>query len=85
MFVHDIVLHVKFELVIVEALQLSLQVADVGLQHGLHVGGGGGLSLQQVPLGFQHFVLLFQVSYLWHQKEVPKRIKQVLTSFTEVV
>ncbi len=66
---HDIVLHVESVFVVVEKLQLPLQVGDVGLQHGLNGRGGGSLSLHQLPLGFQHFVLLLQVSYLWHKQE----------------
>lgn len=67
--VHDVVLHVKFVFVVVEKVQLPLQVGNVGLQHGLGIGGGCGLLLQQLPLGIQHFILLLQKSHLWHTNQ----------------
>lgn len=69
-FKHSFIISVKSLFVIVESLKVLLQMADVGFQPRLNVRGGGRLSLKQVPLGLQHFVLLLQKSYLWHRKKV---------------
>lgn len=74
-FVHDFILHVEFLLVIVEVVQLFLQSGNVGLQPGLNVRGGDSLFLKKFPLGFQHFVLLFQRSDLWYKEEVQTKPK----------
>lgn len=54
----------QLHLVVAEAVQLPAQVSNVGLKHGVNVGAGGGLSLEQVPFGLQHFVLLLQEANL---------------------
>lgn len=57
-------IRLQLHLVVAQTVQLSAQVGDVGLKHGVDVGARGGLSLQQVPLGLQHFVLLLQEAHL---------------------
>lgn len=57
-------LALQLDLLVAEPIQLSAQVGDVGLEHGVHVAACGGLFLQQLPLGFQHLVLLLQVADL---------------------
>jgi len=53
-------LSLHLDLLIAEPIQLSAQVGNVGLEHAVDVGAGGGLVLQQAPFGLQHFVLLLQ-------------------------
>ena len=57
-------LPVQLELIVVDHVQLPPQVGHVGLEHGLNVGALRPLVLQQLPLGLQHLVLLFQVAHL---------------------
>ena len=57
-------LSLQLHLLVAEPVQLPAQVGDVGLEHGVDVGAGGGLILQQAPLGLQHFVLLLQEANL---------------------
>ena len=57
-------LSLQLHLLVAQAVQLSAQVGDVGLEHGVDVGAGGGLLLQQAPLGLQHLVLLLQEAHL---------------------
>ena len=57
-------LSLQLHLLVAEPVQLPAQVGDVGLEHGVDVGAGGGLILQQAPLGLQHFVLLLQEAHL---------------------
>lgn len=47
-----------------QVVQLLAQVGNVGFEHGVSVGAGGGLLLQEFPLGLQHFVLLLQEAHL---------------------
>lgn len=54
----------QFELFVTQIVQVLSQVGDVGLEHHVDVRAGGGLLLQKFPLGFQHFVLLFQEPHL---------------------
>jgi len=54
----------QLDLLVAQAIQLSAQVGDVGLEHGVDVGAGGCLLLQQLPLGLQHLVLLLQEAHL---------------------
>lgn len=61
---HVVQVSLQPHLVVTQAVQLSAQVGDVGLEHGINVGAGGSLSLEETPLGLQHFVLLFQEAYL---------------------
>lgn len=53
-------LALQLDLLAAKPIQLSAQVVDVGLEHALDVGAGGGLALQQFPLGLEHCVLLLQ-------------------------
>lgn len=57
-------LSLQLDLLIAKPIQLSAQVINVGLKHSVNVGAGGGLVLQQAPLGLQHFVLLLQETHL---------------------
>lgn len=57
---HVLQLALQLDLLVAKPIQLSAQVADVGLKHALDVGASGGLTLQQVPLGLEHCVLLLQ-------------------------
>lgn len=82
-FVHSVVFTVNSVFVFVEIVQLALQFVDVGLQHGFNVRGAGSLALQQLPLSFQHFVLLLQVSHLRHNEEVPTKSDKHLLSVVE--
>lgn len=61
---HVLQLALQLDLLIAKPIQLSAQVGDVGLKHSIDVGTGGGLFLQQLPLGLQHFVLLLQEANL---------------------
>lgn len=61
---HVLQFPLQLDLLIAQAIQLSAQVGDVGLEHGVDVGAGGGLFLQEAPLGLQHFVLLLQEAHL---------------------
>lgn len=61
---HVLQLSLQLDLLVAQAIQLSAQVSDVGLKHGVNVGAGGGLFLQELPLGLQHFVLLLQEAHL---------------------
>ena len=57
-------LRVQVLLVQGELLQLGLQALDVGLEQGLTLRGRPSLSIQHLPLGLQHFILLLQVPHL---------------------
>lgn len=57
---HVLQLALQLDLLVAEPIQLSAQVVDVGLEHAVDVGAGGGLFLQQIPLGCEHCVLLLQ-------------------------
>lgn len=57
---HVFQLRLQLDLLIAQPVQLSAQVGNVSFKHGVDVGAGGGLLLQQAPLGLQHFVLLLQ-------------------------
>lgn len=57
---HIVKVGLQLHLVVAQAVELSAQVGNVGLEHGVDVGAGGGLALEEVPFGLQHFVLLFQ-------------------------
>lgn len=46
------------------------QVGDVGFEHHVDVRAGGGLFLQKFPLGFKHFVLLFQEPHLLREMKL---------------
>lgn len=59
----------QFDLLVAQAIKLSTQVGNVGLEHGVHVGAGGGLFLEQFPFGLQHLILLLQETHLWRQKK----------------
>ena len=61
---HVVQLGLHAQLLVAQAVQLSAQVGDVGLEHGVHVGGTAGLLMQQLPLGLQHLVLLLQEAHL---------------------
>ena len=67
---HVLQLPLQLHLLIAQAVQLSAQVGDVGLEHGVDVGACGGLVLQEAPLGLQHLVLLFQEAYLGVEREI---------------
>lgn len=54
----------QLEFFMTQVVQMLSQVGDVGFEHHVDVRARGGLFLQKFPLGFQHFVLLFQESYL---------------------
>lgn len=45
-------------------IQLPPQVGDVVLEEGLQVALGTFLLLEEVPFGFQKFILLFQEPHL---------------------
>lgn len=57
---HIVEISLQLHLVVAQAVELSAQVGNVGFEHGVDVGAGSGLALEQVPFGLQHFVLLFQ-------------------------
>lgn len=42
---HVVQVGLQLHLVVAQAVKLSAQVGDVGLEHGVNVGAGGGLSL----------------------------------------
>lgn len=54
----------QLEFFMAQVFQLLAQVGNVGLEHDISVGAGGGLLLQEFPLGLQHFVLLLQEAHL---------------------
>lgn len=68
---HVFQLSLQLDLPTAHAVELSAQVANVGLKHGVDVGAHGGLVLEEAPLGLQHLVLLFQEAHLWGQNETP--------------
>lgn len=53
-----------------QIVQMLSQVGDVGFEHHVDVGAGGGLFLQKFPLGFKHFVLLFQEPHLLREMKL---------------
>lgn len=61
-------LSLQLHLLIAQSVELSAQVADVGLEHAVDVGAGGGLFLQEAPFGLQHLVLLLKETYLRKHK-----------------
>lgn len=67
---HVVQVSLQPHLVVTQAVQLSAQVGDVGLEHGINVGAGGCLVLQEAPLSLQHLVLLFQEAYLCVEREI---------------
>lgn len=63
------------------------QVGNVGFEHHVDVRVGGGLFLQKFPLGFKHFVLLFQEPYLLREMTINvenENIKPVLHFYIEI-
>lgn len=54
-----------------DAIQLPAEVVEVGVEEGLQVlpHGPGALLLQEVPLGLQDLVLLFQEAHLRGSRE----------------
>lgn len=54
----------QLDFFVTQVVQMLLQVGNVGFEHHVDVRAGGGLFLQKFPLGFKHFVLLFQEPYL---------------------
>ena len=64
------VVHIGLQphLLVAQAVELSAQVCDVGLEHAVDVGACGGLVLQEAPLGLQHLVLLLQEAHLQVRK-----------------
>lgn len=67
--VYDFTLRVKFEPVIVEQVQVSLQAGDVFFVQRLDFRWISSIPLQQIPLGFQQFVLLLQKSDLEQKQQ----------------
>lgn len=63
---HGLQFRLQAALVIAQGVQLLPEGTEVGLKEGLEVlrGCGGGLLLQEVPLGLQDFVLLLQETHL---------------------
>lgn len=71
----------QFEFFITHVVQMLSQVGDVGFEHHVNVRVGGGFSLKKFPLGFKHFVLLFQEPYLLREMTINvenENIKHVL-------
>lgn len=54
-----------------DAIQLPAEVIEVGVEEGLQVlsDSPGALLLQEVPLGLQDLVLLFQEAHLQRSRE----------------
>lgn len=69
--VYGFTLRVKFEPVIVEQVQVSLQAGDVFFVERLDFRWISSIPLQQTPLGFQQFVLLLQKSDLEQKQQEP--------------
>lgn len=61
-------LSLQLDFLIAQPIELSAQVRDVGLEHAVDVGAGGGLVLQEAPFGLQHLVLLLQETDLCRYK-----------------
>ena len=61
---HAFQLHLLLRALSPQAVQLLPQVVDVGFKHGLKVGPGGFMLLQEAPLGLQDLVLLLQEPHL---------------------
>ena len=61
---HVVQLSSQTTLLVTQCVKVAAQVSDVGLKHGIDAGAGGGLVLQETPLGLQHLVLLLQVTHL---------------------
>lgn len=60
---------------IAQAMQVSAQFSDVVLEHGIDFSVGGGLFLQNSPLGLQPFVLLLQKAHLrWDIKHLNEHL-----------
>ncbi len=59
----------QLHFVIAKAVELSAQIGDVGLEHGVDVGACGRLVLKKAPFCLQHLVLLLQETYLHWQDE----------------
>lgn len=60
----------QFDFFVAQVVELLAQVGNVGLEHDINVGAGGGLLLQKFPLGLKHFVLLLQEAYLHTGEEL---------------
>lgn len=63
-------LRLQLELLVTQIVQMLPQVGDVGFEHHVDVGAGGGLFLQKFPLGFKHLVLLFQEPHLLRETKL---------------
>lgn len=61
---HIVQVGFQLDLVVAQTVELSAEVANVGLEHGVNVGTGCGLLLEEGPFSLQHLVLLLQEAYL---------------------
>jgi len=66
---HVLQLSFQLHLLISQPIELSAQVRNVGLKHGVDVRAGGGLFLEETPFGLQHLVLLFQEAHLGEKRK----------------
>ena len=61
---HALQLHLQPRALSPQAVQLPPQVVDVAFKHGLEVGSGCFMLLQEAPFGLQDLVLLLQEPHL---------------------
>lgn len=66
---HIVQVSLQLNLVVAQTVELPAEVGDVGFEHGVNVGTGCGLLLEETPFGLQHLVLLLQEAYLSGGKE----------------
>lgn len=72
---HVMEVRLQFDFFVAQVVELLAQVGDVGLEHDINVGAGGGLLLQKFPLGLKHFVLLLQEAYLRTGEGIISRVR----------
>ncbi len=65
---HVVQVSLQLHFVVAKAVELSAQICDVGLEHGVDVGACGRLVLKKAPFCLQHLVLLLQETHL-HWKD----------------
>lgn len=81
-------IRLQFEFFMTQVVQMLSQVGDVGFEHHVSVRAGSGLFLQKFPLGFKHFVLLFQEPYLLREMTINvenENIKPVLHFYIDII
>lgn len=72
---HVMQVRLQFDFFMTQVVQMLSEVGDVGFEHHVDVGAGGGLFLQKFPLGLKHFVLLLQEAHLLREKRLNENIK----------